>query len=304
MTSRENDTAGPLTVVVHGATGTQGAPVVRRLVAAGHRVRAAVRDPQRLAAVFPADVEPVAADLLDPDSLRRAYTGADAVVVHLPLVFAPQRAVPQAEAVLAALGGAGVPRAVFNAGGPLLPGPVGVPYLDARAVLAARLGDVVPVAAVVGPAGGYLENLSAAWSAPRVVAGELVYPLPAEVPMPWVALDDLAEVIAESLTAPAPPARRVIAGPQPLTGDAAAAELAAALDRPVRWRTIGTHEYERMLAPHIGAEAAAGIAGFYAPPSGAPARPAPDPGAVTTGRTTLREWASRQSWPAPVATGD
>ncbi|MFC4149992.1 SDR family oxidoreductase [Micromonospora mangrovi] len=299
MTSTEIPPTGPLTVVVHGATGTQGAPVVRRLLAAGHRVRAAVRDPRRLAATFPTGVQPVAADLLDPDSLRRAYTGADAVVVHLPLVFAGERAVPQAEAVLAALGDAAVPRAVFNTGGPLVPAPVGVPYLDARAVLAARLPDVVPVAAVVGPAGGYLENLSAPWSAPRVAAGELAYPLPAEVPMPWVALDDLADGIAASLTVPAPPARQVIAGPQPLTGDAAAAELSAALGRPVRWRTIGTDEYERMLAPHIGPEAAAGIAGFYAPPPpGAPALPGPDPALITTGPTTLRAWAGRQSWPA------
>jgi len=33
-------------IAVHGATGTQGAPVVRRLLADGHRVRAIGRDPE------------------------------------------------------------------------------------------------------------------------------------------------------------------------------------------------------------------------------------------------------------------
>lgn len=280
------------TIVVHGATGTQGAPIVRRLVADGHSVRAAVRNPDP--AALPRGVQPVTTDLLDVDSLVRAYEGADAVVVALPLVFAPERAVPQARAVLDALGKAGVPRAVFNTGGPLLPEPIGVPYLDARAILAARLRDVVAHGTVVGPVAGYMENFSAAWSAPRVLGGELVYPLPEELPIPWVALDDLAAEIADALTGDGP-AVRVVAGPEVLTGDRVAATLSQVVGREVRWRTIPSTAYADMMRPTIGAEAAAGISSFYAPPPpGAPALPAPDPGLVRSGRTTLAEWARRQ----------
>lgn len=284
----------PLTVVVHGATGTQGQPVVRRLLADQHHVRAVSRHPD---AALPAGVEGIAADLMDVASLVAAYRGADAVVVQLPLVFAPDRSVPQAESVLAALAEADVPRAVFNTGGPILPGPVGVPYLDARAILGSKLPDVVGLSTVVGPAGGYMENLSAAWSAPRVAAGQLVYPLPEAVPMPWVALDDLAAVIADALTAAEPPKMQVVAGLQALTGTEAATELSAAIGHPVTWTSISHEEYEQMLASHIGPEAAAGIAGFYAPPPpGAPPIPAPDPSAVRVGETSLREWARRQAW--------
>lgn len=283
----------PQTVLVHGATGTQGAPVVRRLLADGHHVRALVRTPREL----PAGVEPVTGDLSDPASLRAAYAGADAVVVQLPLVFSAEHALPQAQAVLDALREAGVARAVLNVGGPMMPGPVGVPYLDARTALAQGLSSAVGTATVVGPAGPYMENLSAAWSAPQVRDGVVAYPLPGEAPVPWLALDDLAAVVAEALVSQAPPATQVLVGPAALTGDEVAKALTAATGREVAWRTVSHETYGDSLVPHIGEEAGRGIAGFYAPPPpGAPGLPAPDPSLLRVGTTTLEVWAARQSW--------
>lgn len=280
------------TVVVHGAAGTQGAALARRVLAAGHRVRAVVR--RTPAPGVHALATPVVADLLDTDALVEAYLGADAVVVQLPLEFA-DTAGAQARSVLAALRKAGVSRAVFNAATALAPEPVGVPFVDARVLLATELSDAVPLASVVTPASTYLENIAAPWSWPLVRAGELAYPLPASLPNPWLALDDLGDAVVDLLSAPEPPPLQVVAGPQALTGDEAAAELSLALNRPVRWRTIEPAEYERMLAPHLGSEAAAGVAGAYAPPPpGTPAAPSPDPAAVRTGTTTLRDWAARQ----------
>ncbi|MEV0202229.1 hypothetical protein [Nonomuraea sp. NPDC050691] len=157
----------------------------------------------------PPGAAPVLADLSRPDSLAAAYAGAAAVVVQLPLVFAADAAMPQAEAVLDALKTARVPRAVFNAGGPPPAAPIGVPFVDARALLVAELPSVVDVAGVTGPAFTYMENLAAPWSLPRLLTGEIVYPLPAELPVPWLALDDLAAAIAALIAAliadPAPP---------------------------------------------------------------------------------------------------
>jgi dihydroflavonol-4-reductase len=65
--------------VVTGATGHLGGVLVRRLAAAGREVRAVVRpasDPARLAGV---DLEIARADLLSPDSLVRAFRGAELV---------------------------------------------------------------------------------------------------------------------------------------------------------------------------------------------------------------------------------
>ena len=62
-------------ILVCGATGGLGGRIVRSLRAAGAPVRALVRS---AAEDLPAEV--VAGDFRDPESLRRAVAGADAVV--------------------------------------------------------------------------------------------------------------------------------------------------------------------------------------------------------------------------------
>ncbi|MBG0562651.1 SDR family oxidoreductase [Actinoplanes aureus] len=64
------------TVLVTGATGNVGRPLVDSLLAAGHRVRALTRDPSR--AALPAGVEVIAGNLSDTAGLARAFDGADA----------------------------------------------------------------------------------------------------------------------------------------------------------------------------------------------------------------------------------
>lgn len=288
------------TVIVHGATGEQGAAIVRGLLNAGHRVRGIVR--RVSGSRLHPDAEPVQANLLEPGSLAAAYSGADAVIVQLPLVFAPEPAIRQAEAVLAGLRDAGVQRAVFNTGAMLPTAPVGVPFVDARVLVSAELRHSVEIATVVGPARTYMDNLAAPWSAPLVRAGEVAYPLPRDLPVPWVALDDLGTAVAALITSTAPPPFQIVAGPQDLTGDQVAAELAAALGHPVRWNAITPAAYQEMLAPHLGAEVAQGVAAAYTPPPpGTPPPPQPDPSVMTTGATTLLDWAARQTWPAYAA---
>jgi uncharacterized protein YbjT (DUF2867 family) len=278
------------TVVLHGATGTQGRALLHGLLTAGHHVRAVARRPSPSAAGRA--VQPVAADLLDLDALTAAYAGADAVVIQLPINF-DDDAPRQAETVLAALAKAGVRRAVFNTAGGLPPAtPIGVPFVDARVRLAAGLPDVVEHASVIGPAGPYLENIIAPWSRPLIRdRGELRYPIPAEAPIPWSAAADLATAIAELTVAAAPAPARIVAGPALLTGPELAAVVTPAAGRPVRWHTIDPAEYARMLTPHLGAAAAEGIASVYTAPA-----PAPDPALVTRGETTAAAWAAGQTF--------
>lgn len=64
-----------MTILVTGATGRVGRQVVQQLVKRGADVRVLVRDTSK--ASFPASVEVVQGDLLDIDSLRAAFTGAN-----------------------------------------------------------------------------------------------------------------------------------------------------------------------------------------------------------------------------------
>ncbi|MER7083017.1 SDR family oxidoreductase [Saccharopolyspora kobensis] len=65
------------TILVTGATGNVGRPLVEQLLAAGHRVRALSRDPA--SANLPAGAEVVAGNLTDVASLAEVFTGVAAV---------------------------------------------------------------------------------------------------------------------------------------------------------------------------------------------------------------------------------
>ena len=70
-------------VLVAGATGLVGMEVCRQLVGKGERVRALVREtsaPEKLDALRAAGVELFQGDLKDPESLRGACRGVEAVI--------------------------------------------------------------------------------------------------------------------------------------------------------------------------------------------------------------------------------
>jgi uncharacterized protein YbjT (DUF2867 family) len=77
-------------LLLTGATGTIGLPLLRRLTAAGTPVRCLVRDPRRLGAER-VRVQIALGDLSDPLSFRHALRGVD-TVVHLASVIRDQPA--------------------------------------------------------------------------------------------------------------------------------------------------------------------------------------------------------------------
>src|SRR5436305_15164984 len=77
-------------LLLTGATGTVGLPLLRRLTAAGVPVRCLVRDPRRLGAQR-VKVQIALGDLADPFSFRHALRGVD-TVVHLAAAIRDQPA--------------------------------------------------------------------------------------------------------------------------------------------------------------------------------------------------------------------
>lgn len=80
-------TATRQSVFVAGATGVIGRRVVPLLVAAGHRVTAAARTPEKRAALEGAGAAAVEVDLFDAAAVRRAVSGHDVVInlaTHIP----------------------------------------------------------------------------------------------------------------------------------------------------------------------------------------------------------------------------
>ncbi|WP_405553538.1 NAD(P)-dependent oxidoreductase [Streptomyces sp. NBC_01171] len=132
-------------LTVFGATGGVGGEIVRQALAAGHEVTAVVRDPARLTATGER-LHVVRADLSDPETLRGAVAGRDAVLSGLGARSRKAAGVTArlTRAVLAAMEAEGVRRLVIVSAAPVGPAPEDDGPLDRalRSVVSAVFKDV------------------------------------------------------------------------------------------------------------------------------------------------------------------
>ncbi|MGD6753838.1 NAD(P)-dependent oxidoreductase [Streptomyces sp. BH105] len=118
-------------LTVFGATGGIGQEVVRQALDAGHEVTAVVRDPARLT-VTGERLEVVRGDLKDPESLRPAVAGRDAVLSGLGARKRADAGIAAelTRSVLKAMEAEGVRRLVVVSAGPVGPQPADSPLVD------------------------------------------------------------------------------------------------------------------------------------------------------------------------------
>ncbi|MFL5998085.1 MAG: NAD(P)-dependent oxidoreductase [Streptomyces sp.] len=132
-------------LTVFGATGGIGREIVRQGLAAGHDVTAVVRDPARLT-VTGERLEVVRADLTDPEVLRPAVAGRDAVLSGLGPRARKDAGVAArlTRVVLAAMEAEQVRRVLAVSAGPVGPAPVKEGAVDRwmRGLVSAVLKDV------------------------------------------------------------------------------------------------------------------------------------------------------------------
>lgn len=79
-----------------GATGMLGKPVAKELIRAGFDLTLLARDLSKTQALFPG-IKAEKGDVFDPESLKTAMTGADAVYCNLSVPQASKKADPQTE---------------------------------------------------------------------------------------------------------------------------------------------------------------------------------------------------------------
>ncbi|MDA0563785.1 NAD(P)H-binding protein [Streptomonospora sp. S1-112] len=206
-----------MTILVTGATGNTGRPLVAALRERGADVRAAARRPGPGGVPF---------DWADPRTHTPALAGAEAVyLVPPPLTLDPM---PLVGPFLAAARAAGVRRVVLLGSLAELPGAPGV----------AELGRAVrsfPEWVVLRPS-GFMQNFTGAHPVAAGIRerGE-IRSATGQGRLGWIDAADIAAVAAEVLSAPGPVAgEHVLTGPEALGYTEAAAVIAEVTGRPVR----------------------------------------------------------------------
>ncbi|WP_027482098.1 NmrA family NAD(P)-binding protein [Deinococcus pimensis] len=259
------------TILVTGATGSQGNPVARRLVEAGHRVRVLTRAPERAAPLAALGAEVVRGDLDDAPALREAVRGADGVFLHVPFFTpSPTDGPRYAHHVVDAAREEGVRLLVWNASGEIPPARGGNPAFDARIdVLETIEGSGVPY--VVLQPTAYMENFLGPWTREELARdGTFAYPTPLAVRMQWLATEDLGAFAAHAFAHPELANLNLkVCGPERLDGEEVAERFSRALGRPVRFRAMPPAEFGEKLDavfPGMGRGAAAGYELAYRQP--------------------------------------
>lgn len=215
-----------MTILVTGATGTIGSGVVRRLQEEGERVRAFVRDPAKAAAMFGDSVEIANGDFAEPESVRIAVKGADAVFLACGNV--PDQ-VPYETTVIDAASAAGVDRIVkLSSIGAATGAPLA--FWDWHGRIEDHLRDC-GVPSVVLHASYYMSNVFAAAKSVRE-ANAIYLPLGgARVAM--VCPQDVAACAAVALRGGYDGTTRVLTGPAAITFDDVAGALSDATGRQI-----------------------------------------------------------------------
>ncbi len=240
-------------VVVFGATGAQGAPVVKQALAKGMNVRAVARDAAKLAEMHP-DAEAFTGDLNDADSLIRAFSGVDAAFVHLPMPSGPDDARNWLGAIIAGAHAASLPLMVFSTSGPAGDKYPSSMVIDGTSAGARAIAECGIPAIILKPA-IYLENLLPPLFAPLLRAqGIADYPpLRASQKVSWTSHHDQARIAVAALARPDLAGNSYdIASPDALSGTELAVLLTGWLGRPVTCDPLSPAEFGQRVGEVLG----------------------------------------------------
>ncbi|MEO7125638.1 MAG: NAD(P)H-binding protein [Nakamurella sp.] len=181
-------------VAVTGAAGKTGRAVVAALSRRGVRTRALVHRAEQAQQGVPGAAESVAADLGDADALATALDGVDAVYLIAPNMHPDEPGL--ARSVIQACAAKGLPRIVYHS--VIHPYVPAMPHHVDKAKVEALLQESALDWTVLQPA-SYFENAYGVWDSVRD-HGRWPLPYSAQAPFTPVALVDVAEVAAGTLT--------------------------------------------------------------------------------------------------------
>lgn len=215
-------------ILVTGATGNIGALVVERLIGLGHRPRVFARDPDKARARFADRVDIARGDFSDPSSLAAALEGMTSMFL---VTSGPGLA--ELDAMSARIAKqAGVDHLVKLSSLDARHG-VGTGVWHAHGEAAIRASSLAYT--FVQPT-GFMSN--ALYWARGIRDAGVVRSATGDGKIPFVHPHDIADVCVAALTRPPANAAIPLTGPVALSYAEMTAEIAAAIDRPLRYEPM------------------------------------------------------------------
>ena len=277
-------------ILVTGATGNVGGELVRALAGAGQPVRALTRGGREQE--FPPGVQPVTGDLNQPQSMRTALAGAEAMFLY--------PGYQDMAGTLAEASQAGVRRVVLMSGSSAASGDTS----NAVSRYMIESEDAVRASGLAWTmvrSFGFMSN-TLQW-VPQLREGDLVRAPFAGVPIAMVDPSDIAAVAAAALTAPGHDGRvYTVSGPQSLLPADRARILGEVLGRDLRFEAQSDDEARAEMSASMPAEYVDAFFDFYVKGTLDESQPQPDVAEVT-GRPprTFRQWAQAHASPFLVS---
>ncbi len=237
-----------MTILITGATGTIGTSLVQQLASHHVAVNALTRNPSK--AKFPNGVTPVAGDMLDVDSMRKALQGVNTLFL---LNAVSTQELTEAVLTLNLAREAGIERlvyfSVFNAE-PF----TNVPHFTSKYAVERMIAQVGIPATILRP-NCFMQNDALYFK--DALMGPGLYPFPiGDKGVSMVDVRDIGEIAAQAVlkrerSSQALPNEIInLIGPDALTGPSIAKIWSATLNKQVTYTGGDTAPFEARLAQH------------------------------------------------------
>ncbi len=236
-------------VLVLGASGDQGLPLLDALLDAGFKTTAGVRRPDAMAGTRHDGMATVHADIMDEETLVRAMEGQDALAMHLPFEFDRARAAGFGARIGSAARRASLKKIVFNTSCFVADHDLGLSAHDGRRDIEAAIAASGAAYVVIRPV-VFMDNIIRIWSKPSIVNNSVfAYPAAETLRISWICLEDVSAYMACALGRDDLQADKfLVGGPEPLVGSQVAERLSQAAGREIRFQSLSPDEFASKMS--------------------------------------------------------
>lgn len=252
-------------ILVYGAAGSQQSPLLAALRKKGATVYGVTRDVNHAPKIEAAGAHALVADMADGDRLAAINKGIDAIALLVPFFTRqPTDGLTYARNAIDAARLNGVKLIVWNTSGFILPHRIGNPAIDLRLDVLDLLRESSVPFITIQPS-VYAENLLGPWTAPYVAReNKVAYPTPEDMPVGWIATQDVSALVAEALYHPELAGQNfLVSGLENLSGSDLARKFSKGLGKPIAYHALPPAEFGRILDGLFGPGAGKGAEEMY-----------------------------------------